>query len=250
MIGSSRVSAIVENTIAATVDALDFASVVARFWGQNQFVFLEPFFDADKLAPLLDEAVRLKGAAHRNHVPLVRKGGFVGYQTLVERAPAMVALYRSPAFIAFLSRLAGKPLFVKSDLDPHACVLYVYRQWGDHLAYHYDTCGCEQGTSYTALLGLIDRSTQRLDCHLRTGLFRRPLERVKIATAPGSLVAFNGSTIWHGLTRMGRDEERVVLSLSYRTDYDMSRLRRVKETTKDRLLFDGPLALFRKARRS
>src|SRR5262249_8305650 len=98
---------------------------------------------------------------------------------------------------------------------------------------------CERGTSYTALIGLVNRSSQVLDCQMfKETKGRAPLS-LTVRTDPGSLIAFNGSTVWHGVNRLGHGEERIVLSLSYRTDYDMGRLRRFKETTKDRLLFVG-----------
>ena len=45
---------------------------------------------------------------------------------------------KSPAFVDFLSRLAGARLLPCPDDDPHACALYFYAEPGDHMGFHYD----------------------------------------------------------------------------------------------------------------
>jgi hypothetical protein len=228
-----------EEAIRDAIHRLDFESVRRTYDGQDQFVYLRDVFPPPLIEALRKEAIGLRSRIVRNRVPLVRKGGFVGYQTLRARAPEIISAYRSPSFIDFLSRLSGKQLFLKAESDPHACVLYYYTHPGDHLGYHYDTCGCEEGASYTALLGLVDESTQILHCQLFKKDTTREIKHVPVKTTPGSLVAFNGSTVWHRVTGLGRDEQRVVLSLSYRTECEMTPVRRMKETLKDRLLFIG-----------
>ncbi|MSP59216.1 MAG: 2OG-Fe(II) oxygenase [Myxococcales bacterium] len=233
------VAASVEEDVNQAIARLDFDGVRRTYQTQDEFIYLPELFPLRIIESLRGEALGLGPRVVRNHVPFVRKGGFVGYQTLQERAPAIVAAYRSAALVSLLSRLVGRPLYLKSESDPHSCVLYYYTKPGDHLGYHYDTCGCERGSSYTALIGLRDRSTQIVDCHLFKENPLRPTLRIPVKTTPGSLVAFNGSTVWHGVTRLGRGEERVVLSLSYRTDRPMTPVRRWRETWKDRLLFSG-----------
>lgn len=223
----------------------DPAAMRRRWRAQDQLVFVP-----DAFAPALVDAWRHEAAAVddrvvKNHLPLARKGGYVGYDAVRERCPAIAATYRSPALIELIARLAGRPLFVKPDADPHACAIHVYRDPGDFIAWHYDTCGARKHTSYTALIGVVDRSRMRLDCRLHKRRWLRRTVRMPIATAPGSLLAFSGSTIWHRLTEMGPGEERIVLSFAYRTDYRIAGVRWLGEQLKDAMVYDGVRAVRR-----
>ena len=146
---------------------------------------------------LIPEVEQLRSHVHRNYLPRHKKGGSVSYYTLVEQAPAVLALYRSPAFIDFLSQLLGTRVIPCPDDDPHACALYFYTEPGDHIGFHYDT-SFYKGARYTVLLGLVQRSEHcRLVCHLDTGDPTREPREVHLDTAPGSLVIFNGDRLWH-----------------------------------------------------
>lgn len=221
----------------------DPAATRRRWRDQDQLVFVQGAF-----APALVDAWRAEAAAAddrvvTNHMPLARKGGYIGYDVVRERCPAVAAAYRSPALIELIAGLAGRPLFVKPDEDPHACAIHVYRDPGDFVAWHYDTCGARKHTSYTVLIGVVDRSRMRLDCRLHKRRLLRRTVRMPIATAPGSLLAFSGSTIWHRLTEMGPGEERIVLSFAYRTDYRIAGVRWLREQLKDALVYDGVRAV-------
>src|SRR5258706_1368434 len=112
------------------------------------------------------------------------------------------------------------------------------------MQFHYDTCGCDEGTSYTQLLSLCDRSTQRLvvDLHKKDG---KPVERRTLQTLPGTLVVFCGSKVWHGVSPLHAGERRVVLSMSYASDPSMPPWRRLYENVKDAILYFGPTSLVR-----
>jgi hypothetical protein len=231
------------------VAALSAPALVPRYRAQDELVFVRDAFPASLVARWTAEACAMQDAIVRGHMPLARKGGFIGYTTLRERAPSIVATYRSPAFARFLGALAGQPLFVKPDDDEHACAVHHYDQAGDFIGWHYDTCGAKRGTSQTVLIGLIDRSSQRLECKLHARAWWRRSERLLIATAPGAMLTFNGSTIYHRLTALGAGELRMLISFAYRTDHVMSRWRRVKEEIKDVIVYHGPRALLSRRRR-
>ena len=40
----------------------------------------------------------------------------------------------------------------------------------------------------------------------------------ELATAPGDLVLFNGDKLWHAVTPLGDQEERIVLTMEYVTN--------------------------------
>src|SRR5262249_35247073 len=152
------------------------------------------------------------------------KGGSVSYYTLSEQAPAIVGLYRAPAFIEFLAAVTGRRLVTCPASDPHACALYLYTEPGDHIGFHYDT-SYYRGERFTVLIGLIEQSSSRLSCQLYRDVAGREPLSLDLRTDPGTVVLFNGDKLWHAITPLGEGEERVSLSLEYVTDPSMSRVR-------------------------
>jgi hypothetical protein len=198
---------------------------------------------------MVTEVERVRPQIHRNYIPRHKKGGSVSYYTLVEQAPTILALYRSPAFIRLLSTLTGRALQPCPDSDPHSCALYFYTEPGDHIGFHFDT-SYYNGARYTVLVGLIERSSSRLVCQLyKKDPSRLPVE-LQLATHPGTVVAFNGDKLWHAITPLGENEERVSLTLEYVTDPSMHPLKRLFSNLKDAFAYFGLRAVFRRPVRS
>jgi hypothetical protein len=230
--------------VDAPFAALDAAALRASFVDRDECVVLPDLIDR----PLVDAMAGELSATFRgtrSRLPFIRSAAHLGYRWIQRHAPVTTGFYRSPAFLAFMSELTGKPMRLKDPQDDHACATYGYDRAGDGMRFHYDVCGCEPGASYTMILGLVDRSSQRLllDLHRRDPT-RRRLER--IATAPGTMVVFCGSTTWHGVSSLGPDEKRMVLSMSYETGPTMSPRRRFSENLKDAVLYFGPSALLQR----
>jgi NAD(P)-dependent dehydrogenase (short-subunit alcohol dehydrogenase family) len=236
----------VDRILKRAFDALDFEAVKSAFHEQGEFVFLERVLPADLAARMAAEVTSPQLRRHRSVLPFIRSAGHVGYRQLSARAPITVAVYRSPHFLDFMSRLTGKQLYLKSDQDDHACTTYEYTKSGDGMRFHYDTCGCEEEASYSMIVGLVDRSSQRLLCDLNKKNPGRPVTRVTLKTPPGSMALFCGSKVWHGVSPLGKDEHRVVLSLSYASNPAMPKPRRLAENVKDAVLYFGPSALWQK----
>jgi alkylated DNA repair dioxygenase AlkB len=226
--------------IPRAIQALDFARTHRQYWDQNECVFLARFLPPAIVAHCFLPAVeRLRPEVHRSYLPWHKKGGSVSYYTLAEKAPIFLALYRSTEFLAFLSRLVQAPLQLCPDTDPHACALYFYSEPGDHIGFHYDT-SYYQGARYTVLLGLVQRSAQcQLVCQLYTEEPTRPRQELQLATAPGSLVIFNGNRLWHAVTPLEAGAERVVLTMEYVTNPAMPPLKRFISTMKDAIAYFG-----------
>jgi hypothetical protein len=235
-----------EPLLRAAVAALDVDSVERTFHEQGDFIFLPRLLPDAYVDMMADELRRFAPSdEHRVHVPFVRKAGTIGQAAIARRAPALYALYRSPAVLELTTRLAGQTLCYKSDGDAHAAALYVYRRPGDHVGWHFDDCGCERAASYTATFGLVNRTASRVHFELfgndpaRTPIFH------SIAMPPGSFVFFCGTKAYHRVTPLGPGEERVAYSFAYVTEG--KRLRgyaRFKENIKDAILYFGPRALF------
>ena len=234
----------VADDIARAVAGLDLATITKTYWEQDEFVCLERWLPASLVSRMVAEVERVRPALHRNYIPRHKKGGSVSYYTLVEQAPTILAFYRAPAFIRFLSDVTGQTLQPCPDSDPHSCALYFYTEPGDHIGFHFDT-SYYKGSRYTVLVGLVERSSSRLVCQLgkKDPRRRAPVE-VRLATHPGTLVAFNGDKLWHAITPLGEGEERVSLTLEYVTDPSMSPLKRLYSNLKDSFAYFGLKTVF------
>jgi hypothetical protein len=239
----------VEDEIARTLRALDVEAVRAEYWRQNQFVYRERLLSPTLVEAMVAEVQRVRPGLHRNYIPRHKKGGSVSAYTLAPEAPTIVALYRSPAFLEFLRRITDRPLVHCPPGDPHAYALYFYTEPGDHIGFHFDT-SYYRGARYTVLVGLIERSSSRLLCQpFRKQPGHEPLE-LRLATEPGTLVLFNGDTLWHAITPLGQDEERVSLTLEYVTDTGMNPLKRLFSNLKDSVAYFGFRSVFGGARQT
>jgi hypothetical protein len=217
--------------------------VRAAYRRQGEFVYLEECFPSSVVEPLLAEVERVRPHVHRNYIPGHKKGGSVSAFTLAELAPAILALYRAPAFITWLETVTGQRLVPCPQSDPHACALYFYTEPGDHIGFHYDT-SYYRGARYTVLLGLIERSSSRLVCQLHRGAPDRQPEELGLVTRPGTLVLFNGDRLWHAVTPLGPGQERVSLTMEYVTDPSMQPWRRFISNMKDAIAYFGLRTVF------
>jgi hypothetical protein len=237
----------IEAHVRRAVAALDLAAVARTFAEQNEFVALERWLPPALIGPLVDDVERVRPAIHRSYLPRHKKGGSVSAHTLERRAPAITALYRSPALLRFLCRVTGRPLVPCPPRDPHAYALYFYTEPGDHIGFHFDT-SYYRGARYTVLVGLIERSSSRLVCDPYRRLPDRAPAEVRLATEPGTFVLFNGDNLWHAITPLGEGEERVSLTLEFVTDVAMHPLRRVVSDLKDAVAYFGFRSVFARSR--
>ncbi len=235
--------ALVEQDVVRAVRALDVPAVRERYRLQNEFVHLERWLPPSLIGRFVEEVDRARPVVHRNYVPRHKKGGSVSYHTLRAQAPAILALYRSPAFLEFVRAVTGAPVQPCPETDPHACALYFYTEPGDHIGFHFDT-SYYRGRRYTILVGLVERSSSRLVAQpFRKLPGREPVE-VRLATEPGTVVLFNGDHLWHAITPLGEGEERVSLTLEYVTDPGMTPLWRLFSNLKDAFAYFGVRAVF------
>jgi alkylated DNA repair dioxygenase AlkB len=233
--------------IARVFGGLDVEAARAAYWRQNELLVLEQLLPPAVVEALAAEVERVRPAIHRNYIPHHKKGGSVSFYTLRSEAPAILTLYRHPAFAEFLARVTGQRASPCPETDPHACALYFYTEPGDHIGFHYDT-SYYQGTRYTVLVGIIERSSSRLDCQLYKDVPGRTTEELRLCTEPGTLVLFNGDKLWHAITPLGEGEERVSLTLEYVTDPRMTPFKRFVSNMKDSIAYFGFSEVFRRRR--
>jgi len=233
----SETATAVTEAVTRALAAVDDAALERAWRADHEFVCLERWLPASLVERLVAEADRLRPAIHRSFIPRHKKGGSVSFYTLREQAPTIVALYRSPALLAFLSRLTGRALQPCPESDPHACALYYYTEPGDHIGFHFDN-SYYKGARFTVLLGLVERSSSRLVCQIHKDDPARRRE-LALATDPGTVVLFNGDKLWHKVTPLGDGEERVSLTLEYVTDPRMTPAKRFISNMKDAIAYFG-----------
>lgn len=240
-----RLQVSVEPSVERAIQALDFDRIHSRYREQNEFVFLDQCLPPETVAQILSEVEAVRPEINRNYVPTHKKGGSVSSYVLRSQAPAILALYESPALRSFLSRLVQAPLLLSPADDPHACALYFYTEPGDHMGFHYDT-SYYKGARYTVLVGLVERSDR---CRLVARLYKdspnREIQEVHIPMNPGSMVIFNGDKLWHAVTPLGEGEQRIILTLQYVTNQEIGPFKQMFSNLKDAFAYFGPTVLMR-----
>jgi hypothetical protein len=223
----------------------EMAAMRREFVEQGAFIARQEFLPPAATATLIAAAEALGPQVHRNYLPGHKQGGSISRHVIDERAPAIAELYRSPELVGWLSAIAGEPVQISPPDDPHAYALYYYTRPGDHIGWHYDT-SYYRGRRYTVLLGLIDRSSCRLDYELHT---REPGAAVIAGStqiAPGGFVFFDGDKLRHRITPLEEGGRRVSLTFEYVTDPSMHPWRRVISNFKDAVAYFGLSQVFGK----
>ncbi|WP_454061954.1 HalD/BesD family halogenase [Candidatus Nitrospira salsa] len=232
--------------ISEAINRQDEQALLRRYHEQGEFLALDSFLSQEAIHDLMQEVEHVRPQLNRNFIPGHKKGGSVSYFIVKESAPSLMALYKDQALIDWLSQLAGERLLPCPEDDPHACALYFYTEAGDHIGYHYDT-SYYKGARYTVLIGLLDRSTSRLECRLHTKDPSKETTELTLDTKPGSFIFFNGDKLHHAVTPLGENEERIVLTLQYVTNPEMGRFNRWFSNMKDAVGYFGLSALFRRS---
>ncbi|MBI2218204.1 MAG: 2OG-Fe(II) oxygenase [Candidatus Rokubacteria bacterium] len=233
----------VADGVSHALETLDLDAVRATYWEQDEFLVLERVLPDHLVTRFVAEVERVRPSVHRNYLPKHKKGGSVSFHTLAAEAPAILGLYRAPAFLDFVRAVTGRSVQPCPERDPHGCALYFYTEPSDHIGFHYDT-SYYTGLRYTVLVGLIERSSSRLVCQLYRKDPTRAMVEHSLATDPGTVVLFNGDKLWHAITPLGEGEERVSLTLEYVTDSRMGRVGRLVSDMKDAVAYFGFRSVF------
>jgi hypothetical protein len=221
----------------------DLPALRREFASQGAFLFIREFLAPEITRQLIAAVASVKTSVNRNYLPGHKQGGSVSRHTLEAQAPSISALYRSPALIDWLGRLAGERLQISPAEDPHGCALYFYTQPGDHIGWHYDT-SYYRGKRFTLLIGLIDESSCRLDYELHTREIGAAVVPGSVRIPPGGMVFFDGDLLRHRITPASAGEERVSLTFEYVTDPGMHPWWRLISNMKDAVAYFGVRQVF------
>ena len=206
-------------------------------------MYLSDFLAPQVTAQLVAAVAAVEPAINRNYLPGHKQGGSVSRHTLDQLAPFIAELYRSPALIGLLAKLAGERLQLSPPDDPHAYALYFYTKPGDYIGWHYDT-SYYAGRRYTVLLGVLDESSCRLDYELHTRETGMAVVSGSVQIPPGGLVFFDGDKLRHRISPLGENEKRVSLTFEYVTDQRMHPWWRLISNLKDAVAYFGLRQVF------
>jgi hypothetical protein len=169
----------------------------------------------------------------RSYIPTHKQGGTISYEHLHACAPDLVALYQSPGLQELISKIVGERVVPTPVHDQSSCSLLIYERQQDHIGWHYDH-NFYSGRHFTVLLSIINEdmklgglSAVRLQARING-------EVTEIPTPPNTLVVFEGAHIMHRATKLGPDQKRVLLSMTFCTDprapWHRAVMRRCKDT--------------------
>ena len=236
----------VQAELAAAVGALDRDALKFQFQDQDELIVLDNFLPQPLLDCILAEWNQLRPAIHRNFIPNHKKGGSVSRFKIDRISPTIPAVYRDPSLFGLINQLAGGELKECPLSDPHTYALYCYTEPGDHIGFHYDN-SYYKGRRYTMLLGLIDRSTCKLECDLYRDNPNRHTKRLSLALSPSTLIFFNGDRLYHRVTPLGEGEERIALTMEWVTDNRINWFLRFVSNMKDAIAYFGFKTVFSKS---
>jgi hypothetical protein len=179
----------------------------------------------------------------RVHIAGHKRGATIGYEELRRHVGPVADFYTSKDLRNAISGLIGTSVVPTPIHDQSSCSVLIYCREGDRIGWHYDYNFCN-GRHFTALLSLVNEH------RLRPGLSSANLRVRKnglveiVPTPPNTLVLFEGACIYHNVTALGRDEQRIVLSMTFCTNPATTPLKDFARRVKDIACF-GVNALLR-----
>lgn len=198
----------------------------------NRIVAIPDFLSRAHFDELRREVEALS-KTERSYVPSHKKGGTIAYETLIENAPGVTALYQSEAMAAFVSRVTGVAVRPTPIHDQSSLSILCYERPGDHIGWHYDH-NFYRGRHFTVLLPVVNRGTGP------DGLSHARLQakigdsEVELPTPPNTLVVFEGAKVVHKATPLEAGERRLLISMTYcadpRANFVQGVARRLKDT--------------------
>ncbi|HEY6257891.1 MAG TPA: 2OG-Fe(II) oxygenase [Xanthobacteraceae bacterium] len=188
----------------------------------DRFAALPDFLPAPSFALLAGEAARLAAGEQvrgpeRSYVPTHKQGGTLAYETLIATAPALVACYHAQGLQDVVGRLIGVRISPTPIYDQSSLSLLVYDKPGDHIGWHYDH-NFYRGRHFTVLLTLENSGRAAGDLSHALLKVRLGEREIEVASAPNTLIAFEGACVRHRVTPIQDGERRLVLSMTYCTD--------------------------------
>jgi alkylated DNA repair dioxygenase AlkB len=239
----------IDRLIAERASQLDVDALRATYLDQDEFLVVDHFLDPEIIAEWGRQLASVQPHLHRSFIPKHKKSGSASYESVQAHAPAIAAVYHSPALLAFLRRITGAEMQECPPTDQHRCALYAYTEEGDHMGWHYDT-SYYKDRRWTLLVGFQDNSSSRLIGKLHTRNPGHAVVDFSLQIAPGTLVLFNGDKVHHAVTPTRANEARYMVSMQFVTDGAMNPFMRFVSNMKDSIAYFGLRNVFGRRRQA
>jgi hypothetical protein len=208
----------------------------------DKLMVIEEFLSEQDFEILVNAVLDHRGS-QRVHIAGHKRGETIGYEELRRHVGPVVEFYNSQNLRKAISGWIGTTVVPTPRHDQSSCSVLIYTREGDHIGWHYDY-NFYNGRHFTALLSLVNEH------RLRPGLSSANLRVRKnglvqiVSTPPNTLVLFEGAYIYHGVTALGPDERRIILSMTFCTNPATTPLKDFARRVKDVAYF-GVKALVR-----
>lgn len=201
----------------------------------RRFAFVDSIL-AEPQWRLVHNAIDALVDTERSYLPTHKKGGTVAYETLIAKAPAIVALYRSESFRDLISQITGLSVAPTPLHDQSSCSILFYEKPGDHIGWHYDH-NFYKGRHFTVLIPVVNRDAKDRGLSAARLYARLGGKDVEVATSPNRMIVFEGARVRHKVTPIAEGERRVVWSMTYCADPRNSAWQGVARRVKDTAFF-------------
>lgn len=194
------------------------------------------FLTDDSLANLRADCLANRPFLERSFIPTHKKGGTLSYENIHLHAPALLGFYHSPAIQNWVSTLVGERVVPTADHDQSSCSVLYYVEEGDHINWHFDH-NFYQGRHFTVLLSLVNRTESGAVTESRLMRKTQAGEELGVDTSENSLIVFEGARVLHKVTPVKAGDMRIVFSMTYCTDPELSWFKELARRIKDTAFF-------------
>ncbi|MDG4554361.1 MAG: hypothetical protein P9E24_08950 [Candidatus Competibacter sp.] len=185
---------------------------------------------------MLRESALRHVRTERGYLPAHKKGGTVAYEELHRTAPEIVAFYQSDYLRRLCTAVIGEPVVPTPLNDQSSCSLLFYDRPRDHIGWHYDY-NFYNGRHFTVLLPLVNRHLDEDRLSSARLVIRQDEREVAVPTPPNILIVFEGAKVFHKVTRLEKNELRILLSMTFCTQPRASLLKGAIRRFKDMAYF-------------
>jgi len=196
----------------------------------SKLVAIDSFLRGGTFQILLDSVLGVAGK--RVHIAGHKRGETVAYEQLCRLAPRVIGFYRSPLLQNCISAIVGEAVYPTPVRDQNSCSILVYGLPNDRIGWHYDH-NFYNGRHFTALLSLVNEFVGTTELSSARLLVRKGRNEVVVPTPPNTFVLFEGAYVLHRVTPLANGERRIILSMTYCTDVQTTRLKDLQRRVKD-----------------
>lgn len=197
----------------------------------DRIVTIPNFLPPETFNDLCQEIVNYS-RTERSYLPGHKKGGTISYEELHRTMPRVVAFYQAPYLREICAHVVGEPVMPTPINDQSSCSILCYERPGDHIGWHYDY-NFYNGRHFTMLLPIVNEHNFKKTPSSSNLVVRKNGQEIVTPTLPNTLVLFEGARVYHKATKLGPDETRILLSLTFCTDPRASALKSVSRRVKD-----------------